>query len=82
MAFKKYGVSCIPFTTKHVITEKDLFLVLASDGVWDTVTEDDLIEICTKNINLATGKLSEMIVNYAMEQGSQDNISCLLIRLN
>ena len=64
------------------LTEKDLFLVLASDGVWDAVTEDDLIEICTKNINLATGKLSEMIVNYAMEQGSQDNYSCLLIRLN
>ena len=33
MAFKKYGVSCIRFTTKYVITEKDLFLVLASNGV-------------------------------------------------
>jgi serine/threonine protein phosphatase PrpC len=81
-AFKKYGVSSVPYIFKTPISDNDLFLVLASDGVWDVITESDMLVIFKDKSNLSTTKLAELIVNQAMEKGSHDNISCLLIKLN
>ena len=81
-AFKKYGVTCLPFINKYVITENDLFIVLASNGVWDVVNEDNMLDLFRNNSSISTGKMSDLIVNHVMNIGSQDNISCLVIKLN
>ena len=81
-AFKKYGVTCLPFINKYVITENDLFIVLASDGVWDVVNEDNMLDLFRNNSSISTGKMSDLIVKHVMNIGSQDNISCLVIKLN
>ena len=81
-ALKDCGVTSVPHISKHLVNDSDIFMVIASDGVWDTVTEVDLLELCKENFNFGSGKLSELIVNSALEKGSQDNISCLIIKLN
>ena len=40
MAYKNFGVTCQPYIVRHVLRPFDKFLIIASDGVWDTVTDE------------------------------------------
>ncbi|KVH95871.1 probable protein phosphatase 2C 52 [Cynara cardunculus var. scolymus] len=42
---KEYGVISIPEFSHRVLTERDKFIVLASDGVWDVLSNEEVIEI-------------------------------------
>jgi len=39
MAYKNFGVTAVPYVVKHVLRPFDKHLVIASDGVWDTVND-------------------------------------------
>lgn len=42
---KEYGVISVPEFSHHILTERDKFIVLASDGVWDVLSNEEVIEI-------------------------------------
>ncbi|KAH7843845.1 hypothetical protein Vadar_021286 [Vaccinium darrowii] len=42
---KEYGVISIPEFSHWILTERDKFIVLASDGVWDVLSNDDVVKI-------------------------------------
>lgn len=79
-AFKKYGVTPFPFINKHIITEKDRYVVMCSDGVWDVLTDKDIFEFSSNCDN--SEELSKYIIAQAIENGSQDNVSCIVIKIN
>ncbi len=76
---KQYGVSCNPNVYKKGIEEGDRFVIVASDGVWDVVSDDLLLEMSQK-YNSAEEFCNEL-VKTSLENGTQDNISCIVIRL-
>ena len=39
-AYKSFGVTCQPYVVRHVLRPFDKYLILASDGVWDTVSDE------------------------------------------
>ncbi|OEL25148.1 putative protein phosphatase 2C 38 [Dichanthelium oligosanthes] len=45
---KNYGIISMPDVSYHRITEKDEFVVLATDGVWDVLSNDEVISIINK----------------------------------
>jgi len=79
-AMKKYGVICTPYIYKHIVSEKDKYIVLCSDGVWDVMTDEDVYGLSLKIKN--ADEFSSLIINTAVDRGSRDNISCIAIKIN
>lgn len=76
---KSKGLISEPHIYKHYIKDTDRYCVLASDGIWDVITAEDLFTLSkgeTKPFYLV-----EKIVQEAIEKGSQDNISCIVVSL-
>ena len=50
-AFKNFGVTCVPYTVRHVLRPFDKFLVIATDGIWDTVSDEEAISLCREDLD-------------------------------
>ena len=77
---KPYGVSNEPHVTRINITDNDKYVIVASDGIWDVLEDIDVFNM-SKNMNNAKDFCNK-IVQQAIENGSMDNISCFVIKLN
>jgi protein phosphatase 1L len=76
---KKWVIS-EPFIKKSNITEIDRFIVIASDGIWDVISDEECFEISIKHYDPKL--FCEELVNTAVSRWSKDNISCIIIKLN
>ena len=77
---KKYGVLSTPDIYIKNVEKDDLFIVIASDGVWDVVEENEILKMTQDGIS--SNDFSKKIVNLAKERDTHDNISCIVIKLN
>jgi len=39
-AYKSFGVTGTPYTVRHILRPFDKYLIIASDGIWDTVSDE------------------------------------------
>ena len=60
-----------------MITDNELYCVIASDGIWDDLTPNDIYEICKSSKNVDS--IVDRIITTALERGSEDNISCIVV---
>ena len=74
---KQFGVINTPDINVYDINETINYIIIASDGVWDVIDEGCLFEM-SKNFKNADLFCKE-IVKKALEKGSKDNISCIVI---
>lgn len=79
-AYKTFGVTATPYVVRHVLRPFDKYLVIASDGVWDTVNDTQAIAMCTDDKDCK--QIAQSIIKLAIEKGSADNISCMVLKLN
>ena len=77
---KKYGVICIPHVYKVDIDIDDKYIIIASDGVWDVLEENEIYNYSLISKN--SKDFCDIIVKKSIEKGSMDNISCFVIKLN
>ena len=76
---KSYGVTCEPYIKRININHDDKYIILATDGVWDTLEDIDVYDLSKKFNN--SRDLCNTIVYKSLEKGSTDNISCFVINL-
>ena len=80
---KDFGTIVTPHVVKYEITQDDLYCVIASDGVWDVVKDNDCLFLPKMaKMGMDTGELSRRMVNEALKRKSKDNLSCFVISLN
>ncbi|CAJ1331887.1 unnamed protein product [Effrenium voratum] len=71
-------VSAMPeITLSELNVNEDRFLVLACDGIWDVMDDEEAISVCSehKTADLA----SRALVRRAFELGSDDNLTAVVI---
>ena len=74
---KKYGVLNIPDISINKLERNIKYIVVASDGVWDVVGENDLMNL-SKNRKNADGFCKDL-VKLAIDKDTKDNVSCIVI---
>ena len=77
---KNKGLIAEPHINKKLIDKSFNYCILASDGVWDALSPDEVSKLINENNN--TDNMAKTIVEKAIEKGSEDNISCIVIELN
>lgn len=79
--FARRGVICVPSVTKIEIdlNIKNQYLFLASDGIWDVISEKELQQLI--KINNETQHLPSIIIDNANIKKSWDNMSIFVVKL-
>ncbi len=75
------GVTPEPHCITHRAVAGDRFLLMASDGVWDVMSDDEAQELVLQHAaeHQSPAEIAREIVSAALARGSCDNISALLI---
>ena len=78
---KKDGIGCTPFIKKIYLDKNCVkYIIIASDGIWDVINQEKLWEIHNELTNGNSEEFCNKLVDYAMNNGSIDNISCIVLR--
>ena len=77
---KNYGVICEPHITRINLENDDKYIIIATDGVWDVLEDDDVYEL-SKFDNNNSLDLCRKIIQTSLDKGATDNISCFVIAL-
>jgi len=77
---KDKGVTAMPYIEKTELRVIDKFLVVATDGLWDVVGDQEAIDII-KNRDGALD-MAKKLVSTALQNYSRDNTSALVLVLN
>lgn len=78
---KPYGVISCPEVREHELDpSKDEFLVCATDGVYDSLTNKEVLQT-VRDTAKDPGLAAKRIVGQALAKGSKDNITCVVVFL-
>ncbi len=71
-------VTHIPEIYKLRLNKKDKFLILACDGLWDVMSNQEVVNFILKCIDKKCKNISKELANYAINKGSMDNVSIVI----
>ena len=69
------------FTSTNLMPE-DEFLIIASDGLWDVITEQESVERVEQGFKdgQTPDQISEDLVDLALRLGSSDNVTAIIVQ--
>lgn len=77
----KQWIISTPHVTVLELQSTDEFLILACDGVWDVVKDEDAIAFLKEKGDVPAATLAKALAVEALKRGSQDNVSVIVVRL-
>jgi serine/threonine protein phosphatase PrpC len=75
-AMKEWVVSD-PHYSEIVLNDKDEYLILACDGIWDVLTDQDAVDLIKDETNAQV--MCEKLMKTALSKGSTDNIYVMVL---
>ena len=77
-------VSCIPDITIHDRSAEDDVILIACDGLWDVMSNEDAVRIARElfKTDRCTASMAEELILEAYARNSTDNISAILVKLS
>ncbi|KAL3637101.1 hypothetical protein CASFOL_019400 [Castilleja foliolosa] len=73
-------VTAEPEITETLLSDEDEYIVMASDGLWDVMSNTDVVNIIRDTVKEA-GMCSKRLATEAAERGSNDNITVVVVFL-
>lgn len=80
---KNQGIVATPFIKRIDVNSnspKTNFIIIASDGVWDVLEDEEIIPIA-KVYGNTSNELADAILNISLQRGSTDNTSVIAVHL-
>jgi protein phosphatase 1L len=78
----RHLISAEPDIFYRNIQEDDLLLIIATDGLWDVLSPQEAAKFALEHDYQANPQeVAQRLAELALERGSQDNITCLIIDL-
>jgi len=80
----KEFVTADPFITTTDLPDdsQEAILILACDGLWDVVSDQEAVDFVVSRIGKhSIQQVSEMLLHHALDSGSTDNVSIMVIKL-
>jgi len=71
----------LPFLHHEKITDKDTWLIVACDGLWDVVEDQGAVDFVLANATKTASEISKKLLLKALEDGTTDNLSIMVIKL-
>lgn len=72
-------VSCEPEVKRFSVEHEDLFIVVACDGIWDVMSNQEAVNIGLTHFSDAQ-RAADAIVKEAYKRGSSDNLTATVIQ--
>eukprot|EP00930_Biecheleria_cincta_P080433 TRINITY_DN6866_c0_g1_i1.p1 TRINITY_DN6866_c0_g1~~TRINITY_DN6866_c0_g1_i1.p1 ORF type:complete len:297 (-),score=57.58 TRINITY_DN6866_c0_g1_i1:147-1004(-) len=87
-------VSNVPDVTSTELTQNDMFIIVACDGLWDVLADQDSVNLVlellrefvaavpdydTSNQRFVGQVMARALVEEALARGTSDNVTCLMI---
>ncbi|KAG7098511.1 hypothetical protein E1B28_000455 [Marasmius oreades] len=70
-----------PYTSRTELKEDDEFCIIACDGLWDVITDQQAVDMIRRQDDVQ--KASETLVNFALQNEyllSRDNVTVMVVR--
>ncbi|CCW66531.1 unnamed protein product [Phytomonas sp. Hart1] len=80
---KPSGIISQPDTTSIKLTSGDEFLVVGSDGLWDVMSYEEVIDFCSRRLKSGetAQSITDELTQAALNKGATDNVTTMLICL-
>lgn len=76
----KPAVTAEPEIMETILSVEDEYIVMASDGLWDVISNTDVVNIIRDTVK-EPGMCSKRLATEAAERGSKDNITVIVVFL-
>lgn len=71
-------VSAVPeIHTYEINPSDDRFLILACDGIWDVISDEEAVQVCSEHSS--AGAAAHALIQHSFQVGSDDNLTALVI---
>jgi len=70
-----------PYYSNRKISPGDKYLVLACDGIWDVLTNQNAADIVSKHATKSLGFAAHTLRGWAYSLGSGDDLSVIVVAL-
>ncbi|KAF1789436.1 Protein phosphatase 2C family [Phytophthora cactorum] len=68
-----------PEVTVHELHREDEYIVMASDGLWDVLTNEQVASCIRNNPWLNVQEMASMLADRAVELGTMDNVTVVVV---
>lgn len=84
-----FAVSCVPDVMNEAISDFDDFIIIACDGIWESITNEKMANYVYNKVNNGENNfekiLEELFIKAVAKDGESetgtDNMTCILIQL-
>jgi serine/threonine protein phosphatase PrpC len=84
-------LSPLPSPSHHLLLPQSQFLIIACDGVWDVLEDQEAVDMIREHLGSGAGATSpphskaktaaQVLVDASLAKGSSDNITVLVVFL-
>jgi len=80
-ALEDQMVSANPDTKLENLNGEDEFLIMACDGIWDVMSNEDAVKFVRKKLKETdeVAKICESLIDRCLDLGSKDNMSVIIV---